>query len=139
MSKLLKSELKEIVKECLVEILSEGISPSAQSNSVISESRTQRRQRRSAFDHVSWARENKPQEEKSINAKQAASSLTSDPILAEVLADSKKTMINQIEAERRGPSASSGDFAQRKASESDPLSLFGGSAGNWAALAFDDK
>ena len=133
-SKLLKSELKAIVKECLVEILNEGIMTSP--NQERGQASSPRSQRRKAFDHVSWAKETERPAEPRQNLKEVASSLTSDPILAEVLADSQKTMMDQIAAERKGPAASGGDYAQRKVSESDPMSLFENSS-NWAALAFE--
>ena len=59
-SKLSKSDLKEIVKECLVEILQEGIMSSSGGKPAarqrIRENNT--KSRRSSFDHVSWARDN---------------------------------------------------------------------------------
>jgi hypothetical protein len=63
--------------------------------------------------------------------------MTSDPILAEVLADSQRTMNEQIRAESLGHSAMAGDFADRRAAESDPEDLFGSAAQNWATLAFE--
>lgn len=136
-SKLLRSELKEIVKECLVEILSEGISTNPEKRAISENSLTSGR--RSTFDHVSWAKENKIEEPPAPSSRIVAESLTSDPILAEVLADSQKTMLDQMAAEGRGPQASAGDAAQRRVSESDPVALFGESASNWASLAFDSK
>ena len=136
-NKLLKSELKEIVKECLLEILQDGMGSSPKkTDRRLAESRSRRR----AFDHVSWARENEPEKNprNSVDIRQEIGQMTSDPILAEVLADSHKTMINQMQAERQGVSAMAGDFAERKVASSDPVDLFGQAAGNWAALAFDD-
>ena len=135
-SKLLKSELKAIVKECLVEILSEGISTTGLERKG---RRKHAPQRRAAFDHVSWAKEAKREAPKAPDSREIAKSLTSDPILAEVLADSQRTMVEQMQAENRGPAASAGDFAQRKVSTSDPMDLFSESSSNWAALAFDGK
>jgi len=135
-SKLLKSELKAIVKECLVEILSEGISTT---NLEQRKQGHHKAQRRSAFDHVSWAKETEREAPRVPDSREVASSLTSDPILAEVLADSQRTMMEQVQAENRGPAASAGDFAQRKVSNSDPMDLFSESSNNWAALAFDGK
>jgi len=134
-SKLLKSELKAIVKECLVEILSEGIS----TNSMMQKPQQSAPRRRAAFDHVSWAKETERATPKAPDSREVAKSLTSDPILAEVLADSQRTMVEQMQAENRGPAASAGDFAQRKVSNSDPMDLFSESSMNWAALAFDGK
>tara|TARA_A100001011_G_scaffold376472_1_gene439089 strand:- start:275 stop:688 length:414 start_codon:yes stop_codon:yes gene_type:complete len=135
-SKLLKSELKAIVKECLVEILSEGISTTGQRQKSQPQ---QASRRRAAFDHVSWAKETERAAPKAPDSREVANSLTSDPILAEVLADSQRTMVEQMQAESRGPVASSGDFAQRKVLNSDPMDLFSESSSNWAALAFDGK
>ena len=137
-SKLLKSELKEIVKECLVEILNEGIMPSAKVHVRSQQDIPKRSQRRKSFDHVSWASEIERPESTDQNLREVANSLTSDPILAEVLADSKRTMLDQIAAEKKGAVSSAGDFAQRKVSESDPMALFENSR-NWASLAFDGK
>lgn len=130
-SKLSKSELKGIVKECLVEILKEGIlnTESPPGNNIA----TQAGSRRSSFDHVSWGAEVKQEKH---DYERDARSLTDNSILAEVLADSQKTMHSQINAERLGKSAMSGDHAERIMAESDPSDLFSESSGNWAALAF---
>ena len=74
-NKLLKSELKEIVKECLVEILSEGISTKAVREPV-RESHQAPVSRRASFDHVSWAKDNNLQESRAPDPKVAASALT---------------------------------------------------------------
>lgn len=132
-SKLSKSELKGIVKECLVEILKEGIINTSEqpsnSNQAVST-------RRSAFDHVSWGEERESHDDINHDYEKTARSLTDNSILAEVLADSQKTMHNQINAERQGKSAMSGDHAERTMAQSDPSDLFSESSRNWAALAF---
>tara|TARA_R100001126_G_C4842004_1_gene157405 strand:+ start:97 stop:522 length:426 start_codon:yes stop_codon:yes gene_type:complete len=139
-NKLLKSELKQIVKECLLEILQDGLGPTpAPSNSrhELNETRSRRR----GFDHVSWSKEQeskRPERNIRESIRSDVSQMTSDPILAEVLADSHKTMMNQMEAEKQGVTAMAGDFAERKVASSDPVDLFGAAAGNWAALAFDE-
>ena len=107
-SKLSKSDLKAIVKECLVEILKEGIMSPPSTSSTLNENK---RSRRSSFDHVSWAKESHPEEK--IDYSEHARSLTDNSILAEVLADSQNTLINQVNAEKMGKSAMSGDFAER--------------------------
>ena len=135
-NRLLRSELKEIVRECLVEILTEGVAPSSR-KSLSENTRKLSRERRSAFDHVTWASENKPEREVVDHTKNARA-LTDNPILAEVLADSQRTMMQQIDAERKGPVVGAGDLAQRKVAAADPMDMFEGSS-NWAALAFQDK
>tara|TARA_B100000214_G_C23955778_1_gene622741 strand:- start:305 stop:709 length:405 start_codon:yes stop_codon:yes gene_type:complete len=129
-SKLSKSDLKEIVRECLLEILTEGAgSRSSQRPSPPASSR------RAAFDHVTWASE-KAAEREPVDYAQTARSLTDNNILAEVLADSQKTMIDQMQAEKMGKSALAGDFAERKVATSDPTDLFSEASQNWEALAF---
>jgi hypothetical protein len=137
-SKLLKSELKEIVKECLVEILSDGIDVSSsneKTETVVNESRTLNT-RRSSFDHAEWSRNTRSENFKN-DYREDAQMLSDDPILIDVLADSHKTLQEQIQAESMGASALSGDFAAREAASSDPESLFEGASKNWAMLAFD--
>ena len=137
MARLSKNDLKDIVKECLVEILQEGISsPQIRQASQLNERHSRRAQgRRSSFDHVAWRKDQDPTP--AVDYKETASQLASDPILASVLADSANTMQEQILAESRGPSAMSGDVAARKAAMSDPEDLFGDAAGKWAHLAFE--
>lgn len=140
MARLTKSDLKEIVKECLVEILQEGINTDTSERQVFSESASKRESgipsRRSAFDHVSWRKETMP-EKQSVDYSETARQLSSDPVLASVLADSANTMREQMMAESRGPSVMSGDAAARQAAMSTPEDLFGSSAGKWATLAFE--
>ena len=130
-SKLSKSDLKEIVRECLLEILTE----SAGTGSPAKRSSRQHSTKRASFDHVRWASERAP-EPKPVDYTQHARSLTDNNILAEVLADSQKTMVDQMQAERMGTSAMAGDFAERKVATSDPSDLFGEASHNWEALAF---
>tara|TARA_Y100000310_G_scaffold123960_1_gene122708 strand:+ start:2549 stop:2998 length:450 start_codon:yes stop_codon:yes gene_type:complete len=146
-SRLLRSELKEIVKECLIEILDEGI---GSSQSQLTESFTHSRRsqdispasserKRSVHDNISWGKidDKKASEDRSRLARDTAKSMTSDPILAEMLADSQSTLSRQINAEKGSLVATQGDTAQRVVDSSNPIDLFGSSAGKWAKLAFD--
>lgn len=135
MAKLNRNALKEIVKECLVEILAEGLS----------EGKTQSLQEN--FDKFS--RPSKPARPKTVqrkkenpsfkaNTKKAIDTVTSDPIMASIFADTaQNTLQEQISAEGRSPVAP-GDKAAQVVSQADPSDLFGESAGNWASLAFSD-
>jgi len=141
-SKLLKSELKQIVKECLIEILQEGISTDAEqyNMSKINEQRAiGPAPKRTSFDHVSWASNREESVIEKPDYMEQAKNLTDNSILAEVLADSHRTMVGQIEAEKMGKTVMAGDIADRQAASSDPINLFGESADNWAALAFGEK
>ena len=135
-NKLLKSELKEIVKECLVEILSDGIDVASPASKRITESR-RNKSRRTSFDHVEWSKNNSKQES-GRDYKEDAKMLSDDPVLVDVLADSHRTLQEQMAAESMGAAAMSGDHAAREAASSDPVSLFEGASANWAQLAFDD-
>lgn len=167
--KLSKDDLKEIVKECLVEILSEGLG----GNKNIVESRAQRnigqstprqatptltgrsaapaaqQQRSSMYDKMSFI----PQKDqvqktagsqKKINPLSMVRDITSDPILAGVLAETASSGQHLHMGERSSnaqPSheeqvMSSGDAAAKKMMMSDPTELFGESANMWSTLAF---
>lgn len=148
MPKLLRSELKSIVKECLVEILSEGIGSSNNNVATFKESKqysknhsTQKlpKKTKSYLDNINFkTSENKPQ---TVVRK---TNLTDDPVLNELLADTAQTtMKEQIAADskRRMTEVSRpADAAAMHVSNHEPEDLFGGeAAGKWAKLAFFDQ
>jgi len=159
MSKLSRSILKGIVKECLVEILQEGLSPestvqlteSKRSDlSARSSSHTKRR-RSTALDKISYGSASiesaLPKNRKfESNIKKVTENMTQDPVLSSILADTARTTLQeQAGAETKGPSgaflptAAAGDAASRVVAASDPMEIFSDSAGKWAELAFSDK
>ena len=101
MSRLSRSQLKGLVKECLLEILSEGIGESE--SQMISESTRPRRQRssresssrRSALDHVSFG--SKPRENPRFNERveNNVKSLTQDPVMQAIFSDTAKTTLQE--------------------------------------------
>jgi len=134
--KLTRSKLKDIVKECIVEVLAEGIGDSAKplveaknerSNS--RENRKTPRRRNTATDNIRF--------DKRVN--EAVSSMTQDPTMAAIFADTAKTTLqDQIGSEGRAPIAPIGsDSAARAAAQYNREDLFEGSS-NWAMLAFDE-
>ena len=148
---LTKHQLKSIVKECLIEILSEGIGERSRSARMtadrypIQESRStsaprQQRRRSSSLDNVSYGRgsDNPIQ----AHQRQDIDTLTSDPLMASIFADTQTTtMRSQVEG--RGSMNESvalqGDMAARTMSQNDPMDVFGDASSNWAHLAFSDK
>ena len=128
MSKLKRSMLKSVVKECLLEILSEGINTQQainlqpQGNSAAQQSLVKTRQIK-----------------QSATMKDAIAGITSDPILAEVLGDTAQTtLVEQAGADRQG------QLRTMRASGGTSSGIAGQSQepdGNshWAALAFADK
>ena len=132
-SKLLRSELKSIVKECLIEILSEGL---------LSESTT-----------VQEARVNSPKKKKNslsyledIKKKRKKpkinTALSDDPIMNEIFADTaQSTLQEQVNADNKNnisslAVATQGDQAARIVDQKNPEDIFGDSADKWASLAF---
>lgn len=157
-NKLTRSVIKSIVKECLVEILQEGISPGnliSESTATLSESREVSKNRKrstrgipnrtaSALDKISFDNANSTKNnnfERRVN--EVASAMTSDPVLGSILADTAKTTLQeQAGADRQGPggmsmpTSAAGDHAARTAASSDPMDLFSESSSKWADLAF---
>lgn len=152
MAKLTKSMLKGIVKECLVEILSEGLG----SEETLSEvSRPLRRakktkSRKSIFDQMDKAFDREPRVvdntrfENSISI--ATKTATDDPLLQSILEDTAKTTLqDQMMHESKMPTtAMAGSMPSASASSPigrssdnagiDITSLFGDVVENWGEL-----
>tara|TARA_B100000700_G_scaffold181313_1_gene200008 strand:+ start:5470 stop:5985 length:516 start_codon:yes stop_codon:yes gene_type:complete len=158
MAKISKKALKSVVKDCLVEILQEGLmvdqsvgySSNSDKISALNEHRAGLRSqqqntqhtapRRTGLDNISYnsSEKNHPKLEES-KIKAASQSLTSDPVLSSIFEDTARTTLqNQYRAETQGPSAGQGDAASRAAAAADPTELFSESANKWAALAFSE-
>ena len=154
MAKLSRESLKEIVKECLVEILQEGLA----SPDNIVESSTRRTQRnrttrrkvdsqpkRPAYlDNIQYGMSKNSKFEKSVD--QVTKSMTQDPVLSSILADTAMTTLQeQAGAESRSPggmqipTSAAGDLAAKTMSQLDPTDVFAESSDKWAALAFSDS
>ena len=130
--KMTRSKLKGIVKECLVEILSEGIGGSSGHSLEIS------REEKLKNKRASLEAENRRLEEhrRSLDNKieTTVASLTNDSIMQEILADTARTTLQeQSSADRRPghPDVSSPGINLD--------SIFSESAQNWSQLAFADK
>jgi len=142
MAKVSKSLLKEIVKECLVEILAEGLTGGdvkTLKENVENVSYTQSRN----IQKMLPPKKSKKVTNKKFkeNTKKAISSVTKDPVMAALLADTAKTTLQeQNNVDTPGKFAGKPtDSASKIVAESDPADLFGESANNWAHLAFADK
>ena len=131
MAKLTKTALKSIVKECLVEILAEGIG----SSSTINESKK--------------VSKNKPVKRPAPTNKkfdqaisQTVGSITDDDIMKEILADTAKgTLQEQLNHDRSNPGAlvSSG-LSEGNSNEGINLEgIFSSASENWSSLAFTEK
>lgn len=158
MSKLSRSVLKEIVKECIVEIFQESFFD--QNMTMISESSSQRQKSKkrrpnvssqrnrktSIADNITYGETQTPAKNESFDRKidNIASNMTQDPVFADIFRDTANTTLqNQINAESggrmKGMIQGAGDRASHIVSNSDPTELFAESANKWAALAFSDR
>lgn len=150
--KLSRDELKSIVKECLVEILSEGLTGASQT---INENRRQNvaqqpqqksqpvNPRQSIADKIAFLPKNAPpRQQVDRNMIKAA---TTDPLLQEMLADTAIRGTPIVEESKVSQArndiaiAAHGDIAAKAMMRSDPTDIFGDSASKWATLAFAEK
>ena len=149
MSKMTRNELKSIVKECLVEILSEGLVNSseriAESNKPkqvipqrpVSRVPDQSEVRRKMADNITVGQ---PRQQKPTAIPQVINRLTSDPMMAEIFADTARTTL--LSQNQKNPNEvlreNSSDPAVSAMLSTDPMNAFDG-AENWATLAFADR
>ena len=131
MAKLSRSALKGIVKECLMEILSEGLGgPSLELNETRNKKtrqKTSRRQpsHRSPVDTVSF----------NSAVDSTVKRVTDDPVMASLLADTASTTLQeQYAAGEPGPNTSEEGVSL----DAPGLDIFGEASQNWAQLAFSD-
>ena len=146
MAKVSRDTLKQLVKECLFEILLESTDSTP---ARLSESKRRRsakktpskkslRPNRPALDSISFGGSKK--ERPSPRMDVDVSGITSDPVMASIFQDTAATTLReQIAAERHGQPVAGGDAASLTVANSDPINLFGEAANNWAALAFDGE
>lgn len=143
-TKLTKSSLKGIIKECLIELLSEGLSSSPEN---LAESFTRGdivKETINKDKHTGTKKSLNREKPRNPNFEKAAmqtvNSITSDPIMAEMFADTASgTLQEQIQAEGKLPANRFGDSAAKKIDAIDDVSeLFGEASGNWADLAFSE-
>jgi len=142
MAKISRNVLKDIVKECLVEILAEGLietttrDRSASLDSMLSESTKKRPGRRRKSSAESQAN---PAFDSAVAG--SVKTLTDDSVMASIFADTAKTTLQeQLGAESKGPALA--DRASRQMDQLDPIDAFGqegNPADHWAKLAFADS
>ncbi|MAG25300.1 hypothetical protein CMI47_06940 [Candidatus Pacearchaeota archaeon] len=143
--RLSKGDLKGIVKECLVEILQEGLSSTSRPTTLRAKGSQHTPKieenildgRSQTLDRIEWGQKSQISKSETVIAESAAAAITSDPVLADIFKDTALTTLQEQSAPARSQKTS--DRASTIAAQSDPLDLFSESAGNWAALAFSDS
>lgn len=141
MAKMSRTQLKSLIKECLVEVLIDGLNPGSGEDFLqeaksrktrTSKDRAAPRTRRPALDNVRF--------DQKIN--DSVSACTEDPILGNILADTARTTLQeQISNDSSNIShnhqvSMNGDPAAQMAAKNDPSDMFGEASNNWATLAF---
>ena len=141
--KVTKSDLKSIVKECLVEILSEGISTTqktqAKSRPVTQPLFTESVKRQPSIQSAAASKKVMSSQLREAVRREAAG----DDVMAEILADTAaSTLPKMMQNEGKAPIAAAvgGGLAERVVAEASPEDLFGDDvASKWANLAFLDS
>ncbi len=143
MAKVKRSVLKEIVKECLLEILFEGIDsePGYDEEEPIREARQPRRASRpsptrnlAAAVQETQQRSASKRQPRPDRTKDAVSELTDDPVMASIYADTAQTTLREQVEGRRQTADNAAVVVDRAEDMGD---IFEG-AGNWAAIAFGE-
>ena len=131
--KLSRNEFKAIVKECLIEILGEGLVTTNQTNRKLSESTLNRIEQKKPIAS------NKAVQHRPIHHDVIRHVSGGDRVLSEILSDTAKTTLpNMLENENRKQPAPVG-AVERIVEASTPEELFGTEmTQNWAALAFSE-
>ena len=142
MAKVSRSVLKQVVKECLIEILFEGIDSEGNEDryplAQMSEGRRQRKPKskrapkRPALDKIKF----------NSAVEESVDSLTADPVMSQIFQDTARTTLQeQYAASERSPSANAvqsgqmADSSARLVNDNGIDDLFEG-ADKWADLAF---
>jgi len=137
--KMSKVEFKQLMKECLVEILAEGLGNTGKLKESFSrqqgESHRPMIESRKPADTVSFTHKNLPQ----VDRKQISEKLANgDPVLASILADTAETTlpVMLMNEGRNQPPPPAGSIESVVAAKN-PEDLFGNeTASKWAELAF---
>ena len=133
-----RNKLKSLIKECLVEILNEGLIVSEKSileNKTFNVPSKKENLNRITRDHLkNFKREENHIEEKINN-------ITTDSVMHQMLMETANSQRYQEQQSAEGQKKGSyipGDSAAQAMYNVDPTDVFDG-AGNWAALAFSNK
>ena len=141
MAKVKRSVLKEIVKECLLEILFEGIDsePGYDEEPIREVRRPQRRAPRPSSKRDLAAavdRQTSKAQARDNYVEAAVNTLTDDPMMAAIFADTAKTTL-QEQRKGEGRRMPADNAAAVVESVEDMSDIFEG-ANNWASIAFGE-
>ena len=142
MSKITKGDLKYIVKECLIEILTEGL---LSNNKPLRENKSKKQRKvqsnkknSSHLDNIVYGKNKKSKPNIKTN-------ISNDNVLNEIFADTAQhTLQEQIAADSHRSRAAmtpaaGADTASKIVSSHSPEEIFGDAASKWSKLAFFDS
>ena len=137
-----KRQLKTIVKECLVEILSEGLASGDSVSSSSLRENSSKRERREEKMRQEEERLSQHRQKFEVSIDDAVMNVTSDPMMQSILADTAKTTL-QEQNNHEGPRGSNSAVVSGDSSPSSAGinldNIFSGPKQNWSDLAFDDN
>lgn len=128
MAKVTKKVLKGIVKECLVEILAEGLQGG------LNESNTRKQMSLKRQHEERALNERRQKLETTIDS--TVSSITDDTMMQSILADTARTTLQEQMGAERGQGGNSFGVSQPGI---DINAIFSETSDQWASLAFGDK
>jgi len=139
MAKLTKTALKSLVKECLVEILAEGIGSTSTLQEGVKKSSINVEARRRAEEK----RLEQHRKKFEVKVDNTVNELTDDPIMQSIFADTAKTTLQeQMQHDSRPGSSMSQPTPEMMSGDSagiDLGNLFNDASSNWSQLAFAEK
>jgi len=139
--KLSRTELKQIIKECLVEILAEGMGSPERLKEEITKRSQPRLNNKSSRDNIKYSSNNQHEilSRSRLNDVIKAES-KGDPVLAAILADTASTTLpNMLMNESNKNVAAPVGTIENIVASNAPEDIFGDEAASkWAALAFAD-
>ena len=146
MAKVKRSVLKQLIKECLVEILVEGISADSNVANALVEAATplpstkNRNRYDSEMKRINSQREKLDSVKASTINESTINNLTADPMMADIFRDTAQTTLQEqgISNNARDSRPMPTDAASQAVANNELEDLFEG-AGNWAALAFNNN
>ena len=143
MAKISRSLLKGIVKECLVEILSEGISADLDSQTLVENKARKNKKTAENRMRQEEARLQEHRKKFETRVSDTVSNVTDDPIMREILADTAKSTL-QEQIANEGPNSGHENNMQGLSSPGSSAaginleSIFGSPSQKWSDIAFNE-
>jgi hypothetical protein len=128
MAKISKKQLKSVVKECLVELLSEGLDGNLASLNSKKQAAVQRKQEEQRLAEHRQRFE--------VNVDNAVSHVTDDPVMQSILQDTARTTLQEQRSNDTSPQSNMPPG--QVAAGIDLDTIFQEPKNNWSKLAFDE-